>query len=334
MDQCKDVLFSLNSYIEYDKFYKNPLQRENDICDRLDIELYTYSNFKNFCYKIATNLIDVSISINRSHENKVKCEYMNYWLYDEFIRNNLYDKECENNISSSKVITKIPELWNVNNIFQNCDFHDYNVSISDFRQIKYLYDYSKNFYTINEKRTLPTIECKTQYCSYIKKIEKIYDNIEPTCSNQEDAKICTIFNEIKNDNKNPKELIKNLNCTESYIDNTLVEDEIISYSSYSTLSQRPNDFDLDESLSETTPSHTGLKVGFSIFGILLICSFLLHKFTPIGNILLSLIRSKIRIRCGKNGREIPNFSQYISESEDDKSHKNTLHVLYHNIKNP
>ncbi|SBT84507.1 PIR protein [Plasmodium ovale] len=328
MGYCDDTLKSLKLYAVYEDFNKD-ISEGNTIekCDELKEKLPNYPKFKDLCYKLSRNLKRVCIALQEKDKNTEGCEYINLWLYDLLIKYNMIDNT--NNISLSKVITELPHLWVESNFNQKCDLTKYNISSSDFTLMKLLYDYSLNYSTIDleiKENTIDTV-CKSHYCTYISKIIHFYKIAESECDTTPEKAYCVKFNEDKTKIE-PNKLFSSLNCTKDDVDDKLTHiQEFISKELLSFFQQTGGYISADESLTEGTPN-VSAKIGFSLFVISIISLFLLYKFTPMGSILRTIIRSKLNSSSFLREKlKIP-LLQHNEEFENEKSHNTEHNISY------
>ncbi|SBT52577.1 PIR Superfamily Protein [Plasmodium ovale wallikeri] len=327
MDDCKDTLKSLMIYNIYERFNKpKKVDGNNEQCEQLYKELPNYPIFNSLCYKLSRNLIDVCIVLRNENENTGSCEYLNYWLYDLLLKNNMLDNL--DNLSSSEIIQKLPQLWTATNYNKKCDLTQYDISASDFNLMKILYDYSFNYLSIHGiKDDQIDNECRRHYCTYINTIINFFKSASTQCEITLNKKYCTIYNEIR-DKKNPNKLYSTLNCTDNDIDNKLIH--IQNFISKELLLSMPHSEGYifsEETLSETTPN-IGVKIGFSLFVISFISLFLLYKFTPMGSILRNIIRSKLNSTSFIRDRLKLQLLQHSENFEDEKLHNREQNISY------
>ncbi|KMZ77059.1 hypothetical protein PVIIG_05240 [Plasmodium vivax India VII] len=256
--------------------------------------------------------------MNNLSQNSGYCEPLNYWVYDTLIKNKLI--KDEEDISKSAIINNLTKLWNFTNCNQKCEFKKYEMSEDDFKYMKELYDYSIHYLTIDGyKDNIGVIGCKKHYCSYIKKVDKIYSTVKDLCSSSPSKPYCSLFSKIQQENI-PSEYLKQYGCTETDIDDSLVKDEKIFSA---PLLPDPQEKSITRSVSETSfsstetspegsfqdapedpSSNSSVNVGLSTFGMSLVPLFLIYKvkinayfiiFTFIMNELFSIIKIKQKI---------------------------------------
>ncbi|SBT73856.1 PIR protein [Plasmodium ovale] len=327
MDDCKDTLKLLMIYNIYEGFNKpKQVDGNNEQCEQLHKQLPNYPIFNSLCYKLSRNLVDVCIVLRDENENTGSCVHLNYWLYDYLIRNDILDNI--ENISKSKVIEKLPQLWNATNFNKKCDLTQYDISVSDFNLMKILYDYSFNYLSIDGiKDDEIDNECKRNYCTYINIIINFFKSANTQCDTIPNKSYCTIYNEIR-DKKNPDNLYATLKCTEQDIDNEL--GHLQNFISKELLLSLPNSeayIFSDETSAETTPN-VASKIGFSLFVIFVISLFLSYKFTPMGSVLRTIIRSKLNSSSFPREKLKLQLLKHNEEFEDEKLHNNEHNISY------
>ncbi|SCO74573.1 VIR protein [Plasmodium vivax] len=283
--------------------------------------------------------------MDSSSQNGDLCEPLNYWVYDTLIKNKLLKNEED--ISKSEIINELPKLWDFSNCKQKCEFKKYEMGVTDFIYMKELYDYSKHYSAIEYNRKIPEDEqCRNQYCSYMKKVEKIYDIVKPVCDAKDDNLYCQILSTIPVD-KIPKVFLEAYQCSNDEINEDYSKDDKIFSN---PLLPPPQDEPITPTGLETSPSPTQLsskgsyqdapqdpssnssvKVGLSTFGMSLVPLFLIYKFTPGGNFLRRIINQKIGTNY--NTGEIPSGDWFsISRAhQNDIQANREFNVLYQNM---
>ncbi|CAG9475303.1 unnamed protein product [Plasmodium vivax] len=342
MSECdKELRQNLISYVQYEFFNRQDnLDGNNQICENMSAQGNMPQNFKKFCYILSKNIKEVCKTMNNLSQNSGYCEPLNYWVYDTLIKNELIKNEED--ISKSEIINELPKLWDLSNFKQMCEFKKYKMSTTDFRYMNELYDYSKHYSAIEYNQNNPKDEqCRNQYCSYMKKVEKIYDIVKPVCDAKDDNLYCDILRTIP-ENKIPSALLKSYECKIHEINEDYIKDEKIFTK---PLLPPPQDESINSLVLETSTSAKGsykdkpedassnpsVKVGLSTFGMSLVPLFLIYKFTPGGNFLRRIINKKIGTNY--NTGEIPSGDWFsISrEHQNDIQTNREFNVLYQNI---
>ncbi|KMZ91077.1 hypothetical protein PVMG_04849 [Plasmodium vivax Mauritania I] len=287
---------SLFNYSQYNILNKGvEANDQNQECENFSKEFPEYGNFKNFCHKLSRNIKNVCILMNlplREREvsqKKVLCDNLNYWLYYILIKSKLLNNET--NISKSKVFNVLPKLWDSTNCNQTCKLALHDMDTNDFIYMKELYDYSKHYkYIEYYSRNHEGLGCRSQYCSYISKVDKIYKDVGQICSSTSNKPYCTMYNAIQTDNK-PSVFLSKIGCTEDDVDENLVDDAKIFGTEFqslvhdlgdsSSVSTRDSEQELpdsqDQSTTEQSSSNKSVNVGLTLFGMSSIPLFLIYK---------------------------------------------------------
>ncbi|CAG9485459.1 unnamed protein product [Plasmodium vivax] len=354
MANCDNELrTSLFTYSQYNILNKVvQANDQNQECENFSKEFPEYGNFKNFCHKLSRNIKNVCIFMNvplREREvsqKKVYCDNLNYWLYYILIKSKLINNE--KNISKSEIFNVLRKLWDSTNCNQTCELALHDMDTNDFVYMKELYDYSKNYENMEYYTIQPyALDCKSQYCSYIKKVEEIYKKVEPMCSPPSDKPYCTIYDDIPTD-KNPSVFFSKIGCTEKDVNKSLVDDakifgtefQSIAYdngdsSSVSTMASGQELPDgQPQNASEQSPSNNSAKVGLSLFGMSSIPLFLIYKFTPGGNFIRKLIRKNSGSMSISDNMRSENWLGLIPEYQNDGLQNKRFEVLYQAMKKP
>ncbi|CAG9475294.1 unnamed protein product [Plasmodium vivax] len=336
----------LKSYAKYELFNK-PVEVEVEKlkCEELAGKLPMYKGFKKFCYMLSKNIKSVCKPLEDIQISQENCEFLNYWLYDALIKINFLNDE--ENISESLLIENISELWDASNCNNNCGLNKYSISTKDFKNLKELFDYSKHYLAIEyNKQHHEEEQCRKQYCSYLKKVENIYNIVKPLCTAQNDKPYCEILKSIP-ETKNPSVFLKGYNCkteemNEDYIKYEKIftkpllpsafEDPDYPSDEQQTGDTFPKQFsDQRQNSTDGSSSNSPVKVGLSLTGISFFPLLLIYKFTPAGNFLRRIINQKIGTNY--NTGEIPS-GDWISITrahQNDIQANREFNVLYHNM---
>ncbi|CAI7722577.1 PIR protein [Plasmodium vivax] len=360
MEGCDDELrTSLFTYTQYNIFNNSVKDNDqNGECENLSKQLPMYKNFKNFCHKLSRNIKYVcTIMREPSREGeispegealkkKVYCDNLNYWLYDILIKSKL--PNSEENILKSNVIDVIRKLWNTASCNQTCELEQYDMNTEDFVYMKELYDYFKSYKSIEDySSNHEAFGCRSEYCSYIKKVEEIYKKVEQICSSPSNKPYCTIY-ELIPKNKEPSVFFRKIGCTQKEVNKSLVDDAKIfgtefqslvydlgDSSSVSTMASGQELPDgQPQNASEQSPSNNSAKVGLSLFGMSSIPLFLIYKFTPGGNFIRKLIRKNSGSMSISDNMRSENWLGLIPEYQNDGLQNKRFEVLYQAMKKP
>ncbi|SBT00485.1 PIR protein [Plasmodium ovale] len=310
MAECDNVLDKLDAPIKYSWYdISSNIIRSGHCNDDEHDALLNDVHFKNFCYKFATNFTYLIIRWNGNQGyDKESCDYLNYWAYHKLI-NNFVVKDDD--ISQSDFMKTLRNLWAAFNVGDDkCRLKEYKMSVSDFKNVKDLHDYSVNYDSL-KKNILPnSISCKTNYCSYIKHMMEVYEKVSAEISECKHQEVCTTFKAIE-ESKRPETLFKEFGCSSDNVDNSLMEQ------------MQSSDTGIEDTLtfhesytSRNSPTDTALKAIFSTFAISLISSFLAYRYTPFGNWFRSRILRKNGFGNILHHKETEELLDNNSEIED------------------
>ncbi|CAG9476330.1 unnamed protein product [Plasmodium vivax] len=140
------------------------LHPENDIYIKNNAE---FLNFWNKIQKIL-NVWEKELVENNKLTSKQKCEYFNYWLYDEL----------KDNIEPRNVI---PFLYRISELFTNdekCKSKKYEFHIEQIPNKKRLHDFVEIYEIIKGKLNSSKKTEKEKYCKYIKAFFDLYKHME------------------------------------------------------------------------------------------------------------------------------------------------------------
>ncbi|VUZ99352.1 PIR protein [Plasmodium vivax] len=347
MEECNsDFRNALKSYAIYNVFNKPvEVDGENRKCEELSTKLHTNKNFKKFCYMLSKNVTKVCEFLELPNSTSENCEFLNYWLYDALIKINFLNDE--NIKSQSSLMDKISELWDASNYNKKCDLIKYNINTTDFMHMKALYDYSKHISAIEDNHNNHKDEqCRKQYCSYMKKVKKVYGIVNPLCTPQNNKPYCEILRKIPQ-NKIPSVFLQNYECTDDEMNDDFIKYEKIftnpllasafEDSDNPSVQQEAGDTfhqpisGQGQNSPEGSSSNSPVKVGLSLTGISFFPLLLIYKFTPAGNLLRRVINKKIGTNY--NTGEIPSGDWFsISRAhQNDIQANREFNVLYQNM---
>ncbi|KMZ76609.1 hypothetical protein PVIIG_05453 [Plasmodium vivax India VII] len=134
----------------------------------------------NLCKKIARNLEKLS-GILSNNAKDVKCSYFNHWMYNEIWK--LVRTESNYEIDKDAIL-KLASIgfdinWELSRDYCSYEYYK-DEEFSDWKKMKNLHDYFKNFDQIKEKIQSAGDKYE-KYSKYIKYISKIYDDYEDEC---------------------------------------------------------------------------------------------------------------------------------------------------------
>ncbi|SCA82169.1 VIR protein [Plasmodium vivax] len=188
-EELEDILKDLPAHKIYSELNEN-VQYEPKFasyCGRMKTFKNKNIEMKNLCKRIAWNLEKLS-GILRKDKNDVSCSYFNHWMYNEIwklvLTEDNYDRDKD-------AILKLAGIgYDVNNKLSKpfCSYEYYeNYKFSEWKKMKNLHDYFKNFDQIKEKIHFAG-DKYIKYSKYIKYISEIYDEYDSECCDSESDK--------------------------------------------------------------------------------------------------------------------------------------------------
>ncbi|SBT73948.1 Plasmodium vivax Vir protein, putative [Plasmodium ovale] len=327
-----DNLESLNSHIYYRKFdnwancYYNP-----EFLDSVVLELDGTYNLKDVSSSLVKALCYIKNLQLRSDFESETCDYLYYWLGDK-IFNHLSEKDKFSSLID-QLYAKLKDLYNNN----KCKIITSNINENNFRKIKDVYDYKKNYGTIEKAIQDYGNTCSKEFRKYLDKSYESYEELYETCKtcNEEHCKqLKKIFSTYPNDK------LKKLECTVKEAYRAQGADEHLR----ATVVNRP----LDGSLSSGgghldseqhmlfdpsgVPSAAGgsdmfMGIFFPFVGILIVF-YLLYKFTPIGLKVNSFLRKKRIISRNIDDIENLELMDNIAEDEEKDTQRSLFNIPY------
>ncbi|VUZ98017.1 PIR protein [Plasmodium vivax] len=184
--ELEDILKDLPAHKIYselnEKFENEPRLARH--CTKLWPFKNNNEDMVNLCKKIAWNLEKLS-GILSENENDVRCSYFNHWMYNEIWK--LVGTESNYEIDEDAILRLADIGHDINKELSRpyCSYKYYeNDKFSEWKEMKNLHDYFKNFEDIKEK-----IESDgdkyIKYSKYIKYISGIYDIYKIECCDPE-----------------------------------------------------------------------------------------------------------------------------------------------------
>ncbi|SBT02429.1 PIR Superfamily Protein [Plasmodium ovale curtisi] len=167
--------------------------------------LVKYPELKDFCYKLSSNL-ECLKEKNENLELNKRCTYLNLWLQD-YVINTIESK------SAIICIAFLQSVWsNVINslddsIKNSCAIKWPQVSIDYRVKWKKIYDYNKNFKTVEctfqnkeycnkECKENCGESCKENYCKYILDIFNLHNEFAHVCNETNNQRCPDFWNEF------------------------------------------------------------------------------------------------------------------------------------------
>ncbi|SBT51969.1 PIR Superfamily Protein [Plasmodium ovale wallikeri] len=296
-DQCAEASV-LPSCKLYEEFGKKNDDKGNFVseCKNLQSKLSSEQAIFDLCQKLAGNIRDFCDNHNGGNFLKDNFVYLHYWLLDQLIKTfkisdsgtysgkrNQFFQEWKN------IIQKLPYKQKCEPMKRDFSSH----FISDFKNIKDMYDYYYNYKNFPSKNSFTEIECNT-YCTYLSSIIKKFPSFKSLCSKTSRNCIPEFKDSI--DNYDPNQLLEKLGCnsdnlcTKNFEKEQPVKEERARGDDPHVLADDTSDGPVETSQpSETSP--IAITFGLLLSGIFTI-SFVLFKLTPMGALLKNQLFKK------------------------------------------
>ncbi|KMZ88313.1 hypothetical protein PVBG_05177 [Plasmodium vivax Brazil I] len=180
-DQKEIPDYDLDFYKHYKDFDDTSnLPEHTKFCDKMNPFLPNNTNDNNFCSKIVRNLINLSLSQQDGRDER--CLYFTYWIYDTIWKH--FGKGYNDTCVSDVIHMLLNFVSRINRDLVNtiCYLEYYSdVSLKEWKEIKYLHDYFKGYSSFTEGNFTGT-EKKQKLCGYITHANKLYkEHIQKCC---------------------------------------------------------------------------------------------------------------------------------------------------------
>ncbi|SCA82083.1 VIR protein [Plasmodium vivax] len=184
-DELEDILKDLPAHKIYSELNENVKNEPKfaSYCGRMKTFKNKNNEMKNLCKRIAYNLEKLS-GILRNDANDVRCSYFNHWMYNEIWKLVLTEDNYE--IDKEAILTLADIGHDINKKSKPfCSYEYYDKrDFSEWKKMKNLHDYFKNFNQIKEKMHSAG-DKYIKYSKYIKYISGIYDIYKIECCDPE-----------------------------------------------------------------------------------------------------------------------------------------------------
>ncbi|SCO65763.1 VIR protein [Plasmodium vivax] len=214
MDDMIEVIKTLPSYKQYTEFSNdidNDLSEYSNYCDVIKSHFAKYPELETVCKKFARNFTSIStVQLHNNIKDK-RCDYLNYWVYDQLI-NNINGRS---DLIYYDAFPKILILWNsmknMNFWTNKCNSDDIlpHVTVTDFVNRKDLHDYCEDCETIKNEIIKLNNGCN-EYCNFLLSKVDLFKHFDGICPNANTSKCPKFFATCKK--CNPETLFKELNC--------------------------------------------------------------------------------------------------------------------------
>ncbi|SBT78588.1 Plasmodium vivax Vir protein, putative [Plasmodium ovale] len=313
------------------------LSNYNNECDELKRKL-PYQGIDKLCRKLERNLKDICGKDDKDGFLNYDVQYLQYWLLDKAIQTfSIMDPGKYNGIKSQffRSWKSIIQRFKYETLCEPLSNLYYPYLYRDFNNGKYMFNFYYNFKYFEMKKPFTDNERK-ESCEHLSSMSKHFAKLKILCLKH--TEVCSFIFKSSIDEYNPEILRKKVECNKYELDNTgLVErsvqekpEGIISPSgAHSEYEERSG---LGTSVHYPETSNSAMRVGFPLFGLLII-GFILLKFTP--------IRSWFYNRMIKKGKHAENLdeessselSNHYFETEELKSQGKGFSISYNTLQN-
>ncbi|SBT52032.1 PIR Superfamily Protein [Plasmodium ovale wallikeri] len=339
---------SLTSDNYYNKLDNRFIRTGNtDKCNILDREFNDYHGIYGFCLSLTGNLQNYDNLPSLDLLDKHRCTFLNIWIYERLSKEKI-------NLNSTKyalIKSKIINFWDDFKMRkEECswDFVSY-INQTDYDKMKRLYDYALNYKMLEFHIERNKYPCSQEDDDYIKKSIQLYNQAKSECVHDTTSKkYCKAFSDITNiytkDELSLLECKKTLSSDEAHreIQSMLekqgqgVEFREVAVDAHGILEQRAHSSDVTLRSSEEISPYPALPSAMAtvspILGILL-TFFVLHKFTPLGSWIHSLLLKRKVIESDIDVEKQHELLENIYDPMGDTSLRDKNYVSYYPIEN-
>ncbi|SBT58187.1 PIR Superfamily Protein [Plasmodium ovale wallikeri] len=339
-----DNIRTLTSVKNYDKLDNNDkTYGEYDKCYSKEKKVKEFDGFDDFCYKLTGNLVNFKRLPFKDLFPNSRCKYLNCWVYDRLLKENIKTTDTK----FYDIIPTINKFFTDSYEQNECSYNFFSIPIEDFKKMKKLYDYGSNYSMIKYEVQDNQNKCSQEYYTYINRSVELYKSVKAECSTKNDL-YCTVIDDIEKIHKN--EDLSGLTCIpvsnptelkrmgeDSLHDGRAQETESRrgphqGYGESFSYDSRPEDaMGQEQGIGTDSPSSSNVTMGilFPFMGILL-ASFSLYKFTPLGSLLQNSIG---RTQFIEHASEEQESLSYSYEDMDTNDYGNMHHIGYNTIQN-
>ncbi|KMZ76836.1 hypothetical protein PVIIG_05408 [Plasmodium vivax India VII] len=192
-----DIKYLSNNILKASELYKLYFEfNDNYNINQNDLHIQDYSVsilstepardlFKKFVKNVKLLSKKYSNEFNKIYNvenNKKRCIYLKYWLYDQIIKKNFKYIEFYNLIKDS--VSK-KKLFSSDESF-SCEFYEFN--LDHIKEIKRLYHFLIIYNIYKNKNVVPST-----YCQYLNEMSELYKTKEAKCKSQSNDTYCKEF---------------------------------------------------------------------------------------------------------------------------------------------
>ncbi|SBT72359.1 Plasmodium vivax Vir protein, putative [Plasmodium ovale] len=339
----------LNTKIEYRSLDRNSYISPYSYCESLEGKLVNNNDIYSLCNQFLRNYEKIYNDSDPNTHDEEKCRTLNYWLFDAVIKR--FSEKIVGNISSSDIIRELDNVWKRYNYKHTCNFYIYNLSEEKFNKMKTLYDYARDFHTINHRINESQKKCTEDYYNYIEDGKNYHTYFSSICSQGnshegENSYICKeldYINKINNETKFPYISCQKTTKGETQDGEHGAAREVLG--SHTAEHNGRHVLQGDQEMShmrakltdedaELSPSgfitHIFVTTAFPLIAVLLII-FIFYKFTPFGPLIRTLIRRKKEMYTNLYEKAVKQFQKPMHD--DTFSQDSPLNIQYHSSRN-
>ncbi|SBT84043.1 PIR protein, partial [Plasmodium ovale] len=306
--------YPLTSDDYYNKLDNRFITKGNtDKCNILDRDFKDYDGIYGFCLSLTGNLQNYDNLPSLNLPDNYRCTFLNMWIHERLLK----EKINLNNTKYSLIKGEIIKLWDHFNMpKEECpwDFVSY-IDQTDYDKMKRLYDYALNYKMLKFDIESNKYPCSQENDSYIKRSIELYTQAKSEClQDTTNKKYCKALNDIRT--IYTKDELSSLECNK-IVSHEAAQKEIAEMlekqvqgvhfrevvNEHAILQQNAHSSDgalsNPEDISPYSASSSAMATVSPILGIL-VTFFALHKFTPLGSWIHSLLLRRKVIESNKD----------------------------------
>ncbi|SBS90397.1 PIR Superfamily Protein, partial [Plasmodium ovale curtisi] len=323
----------------YEQFNrKNDGSSLSDECKQLKGRLVNYEEIEYMCSELERNLKDLCTKEYNDDFLIYRVEYLHYWLLDKAIKKfRIGDTGKYGGLRSQFYRTwesfiKISTFREICAPLRKVFF---SLALKDFESTRDMYNFYYN-YKYLEMNNASTESKRKESCKHLSSMLPHFAKLKNLCS--ENLKGCSFIFKSSIDAYSPEKLREQLKCNIYELENNdLVERLVLDkpggiMSSTGLQSEDEESSGLGKSVHYPETTTSAIGVGFPLFALLII-SFILLKFTPIGSWLYNRM-----IKKGKHAENLDEeasneLSNHYFVTEEIKSQGKGYSISYNYLQN-
>ncbi|SBT43940.1 PIR Superfamily Protein [Plasmodium ovale wallikeri] len=311
----------------------------SDECTQMKNRLVNYKGIEYLCSELERNLKDLCTKEYNDDFFIYRVEYLHYWLLEKAIKT----FNIKNSGGFQGILSQFLQKWNsfieASTYTEKCVpllsvFS--SIPLKDFESTKDMYNYYYNYKYLEMNND--SMESKRkESCKHLSSMLPQYAKLKNLCS-EDTNKVCSLVFKSSIDEYDPEILRKQVECNKYELDNTgLVErsvqekpEGIISPSGAKSEDEESSGLGTSVHYPET--SNSAMRVGFPLFGFLII-GFILLKFTPIRSWFYNRMIKKGKLAENLDEEASNELSNHYFETEELKSQGKGFSISYNTLQN-